>query len=52
MGVDVLRVFLCVLGMREWCSSAVYFRGWLRFVNWKAWSYIGRGIGKIMAVVC
>ena len=29
-----------------------YFRGWLRCVKWKAWSYIGRGLVRIMAVVC
>ena len=22
--------FLCLLGMHEWCSRIVYFRGWLR----------------------
>ena len=55
LGLDVLgvcEVFLCLLGMHEWCSSVVYFRGWLRCVKWKAWSYIGREFGKVMAVVC
>ena len=45
MGVDVLgmcEVFFCVLGMCEECSSIVYFRGWLRCMKWKVWSYIGR----------
>ena len=55
MGVDVLgvrEVFLCVLGMCEQCSSVVYIMGWLKCVKWKAWSYIGREFGKIMAVGC
>ena len=45
-----MKFFLWVLGMCEWCSSVVYFRGWLRCVKWKAWSWTW--IGKIMAVVC
>ena len=37
-----MKVFKCVLGMCEQCSSVAYFRGWLRGVKWKAWSCIGR----------
>ena len=47
LGVNALgvcEVFFCVLGMCELCGSFVYFRGWLRCVKWKAWSYIGRGL--------
>ena len=46
LGVDVPGVweafFVCVLGMCGQCSGIVYFRGWLRCVKWKAWSYVGR----------
>ena len=54
LGVGVLRVreiFKCVLGMREECSSVVYFRGWLRCVKWKKWSYIAHQLVS-PAVVC
>ena len=36
--------FFCVLGCVGSACSVVYFRGWLRYLKWKAWSCIGRGL--------